>query len=419
MATANGSRKPDSDTELAKSQSLNDALNTQVQQLKDQVKTLQSENQTKDQVIQALEKELESVLQIKATLHPNVSSPSKASSIKAAGADTDKKTELECDATAKKGTHKSRGIIGIVGANQMGVHCAALLCMKQYKIILMDQNQSQLDRAKKLHQQIYDSYVAQNLISKEQAKHCQAAGMVYASSMTELSKYTDTMHTVIDVSHDMFKQQVLQNIAKCVNHKCMIVTHSNQKCVTEIQACLTKLAPSKRINVIGINLLWLQLSLTATKSIEIMPSWNTAPAIIQKCTALVVNDLGKHCVVVSDQCGFISNRLLAVYVNEAFQMLQCKVASSKDIDQMQASMNEVSNGMGPFALADRVGLDVIKQILDELYAEYGEHKYVANCMLKQYIRAGKFGRKTKVGVYSYQKPTTSAPQTTANKAIQK
>ena len=96
------------------------------------------------------------------------------------------------------------------------------------------------------------------------------------------------------------------------------------------------------------------------KCIEIIPSWTTSIETINKCKELISRDLNRACIVLQDSCSFVSNRLLAVYVNEAFHILATKLCSAKDLDTIQTL--SLTQSVGPFALADKIGLNVIKEI---------------------------------------------------------
>ena len=88
-------------------------------------------------------------------------------------------------------------------------------------------------------------------------------------------------------------------------------------------------------------------------------------------------------------------------INEAAGILQEGIASVEDIDvAMQLGAN---HPMGPLALGDLIGLDVVLAIMDVLYTETGDPKYRANTLIKKMVRAGKLGRKTGEGFYNYKK----------------
>ncbi len=134
------------------------------------------------------------------------------------------------------------------------------------------------------------------------------------------------------------------------------------------------------------------------KLIEIIRGAKTSDAALEKAFALA-SAIGKTPVLVKESPGFIVNRLLAPMMNEAIILLEKGVASANDIDTaMQLGAN---HPMGPLALADLIGLDIVLNIMDVLYKETGDSKYRASYLLKQMVRAGKLGRKTGEGFHNY------------------
>ncbi len=135
------------------------------------------------------------------------------------------------------------------------------------------------------------------------------------------------------------------------------------------------------------------------KLVEVVRGLDTGESTI----ALVLEEarlLGKTPVVVSDMPGFVSNRLLIPMINEAVFALHEGVASAEEIDTvMRLGMN---HPMGPLRLADLIGLDVCLQILNVLQGGFGDPKYRPCPLLRQMVAAGRLGRKTGQGFYTYE-----------------
>ena len=108
---------------------------------------------------------------------------------------------------------------------------------------------------------------------------------------------------------------------------------------------------------------------------------------------------GKDAVEVQDRAGFIVNALLFPYLNNAVRMWEQGTASMESIDT--AMKGGCNFPMGPFALLDLVGLDTSLAILDALYDEFRDPNYAAVPTLRRMVAAGRLGRKTKVGFYTY------------------
>ena len=112
--------------------------------------------------------------------------------------------------------------------------------------------------------------------------------------------------------------------------------------------------------------------------------------------------VGKEPVEVREAPGFVVNRLLVPMMNEAFNLLQEGIASAGDVDK--AMKLGTNMPMGPFELADFTGLDVGLDTMETLFRETGDPKFRPSPLLRQYVRAGRLGRKSGRGVYDYSPP---------------
>ena len=116
-------------------------------------------------------------------------------------------------------------------------------------------------------------------------------------------------------------------------------------------------------------------------------------------TLALAQALGKTPITVKNAPGFVVNRVLIPMINEAFFVLSEGLASPDDIDAgMRLGCNQP---IGPLALADMIGLDVCLAVMEVYLAEFGDSKYRPCPLLKEMVAAGRLGRKTKQGVYSY------------------
>ena len=133
------------------------------------------------------------------------------------------------------------------------------------------------------------------------------------------------------------------------------------------------------------------------KLVEIVQALESAPETLAAIEE-VSRRMGKETVLVRESPGFITTRVNASIGNEAFYMLMEGVASARDIDK--ALKLGLNHPMGPFELVDLVGLDTRLSILEYLHKTMGE-KYRPCPLLRQYVKAGRLGRKAGRGVYEY------------------
>ena len=142
----------------------------------------------------------------------------------------------------------------------------------------------------------------------------------------------------------------------------------------------------------------LTVDVEVSKIVEVVKTVRTSEETADAVFALA-DKLGKHPVVCPDRAGFIVNALLFPYINDATRMLESGYATADDIDT--AMKLGCGHPMGPFALADIVGLDVSLQIIQTLYQEFRDPYYAPAPMLEHLVTAGFLGRKTKRGFYTY------------------
>ena len=133
--------------------------------------------------------------------------------------------------------------------------------------------------------------------------------------------------------------------------------------------------------------------------VEVVKGLQTSDETVER-TIAIAREVGKTPVQCNDHPGFISNRVLMHMINEAIFALQDGVAEAEAIDEiMKLGMN---HPMGPLALADLIGLDVCLFILEVLHRDLGEDRYRPCPLLRKIVQAGRLGRKSKQGFYSYE-----------------
>ena len=134
------------------------------------------------------------------------------------------------------------------------------------------------------------------------------------------------------------------------------------------------------------------------KLVEVISTDDTPDEIVAQVMQ-IARDIGKTPVEVKEAPGFVVNRVLIPMINEAISIYAEGVASVKDIDiAMKLGANQP---MGPLALGDLIGLDVVLAILNVMLKETGNNRYLPQPMLKRMVREGKLGRKTGQGFYKY------------------
>ena len=188
------------------------------------------------------------------------------------------------------------------------------------------------------------------------------------------------------------KRPILEKLDQIVGEDCIIATNTSSLSVTRLASFVSR--PGHFVGMHFFN------PVPAMKLVEIVAGLRTTDS-----TLAAVRDfaerLGKVAIDVKDYPGFVVNRVLFPMINEAAFALQEGVADAQGIDEcMKGGCN---HPMGPLALADLVGLDVVHAILTSLYEEYGNPRYAPCLEITKRVETGWLGQKSGKGFYDYGK----------------
>jgi 3-hydroxybutyryl-CoA dehydrogenase len=133
--------------------------------------------------------------------------------------------------------------------------------------------------------------------------------------------------------------------------------------------------------------------------VELIPSLLTSDETFEQARAFAGDRLGKHTVQGKDRAGFIVNALLIPYLLAAVRMVENGFATAADVDV--AMVAGCAHPMGPLALTDLIGLDTTAAVANSMYSEFKEPMYAPPALLMRMVEAGRLGRKSGQGFYSY------------------
>lgn len=274
--------------------------------------------------------------------------------------------------------------VGVIGAGTMGQGIANAFATAGYNVTVCDikiewaQNGINKIGAK------LDKLVSREKITAEKAEGIKAnltAGEY--KDLADCDLIVEAVLEKMEIKKDLFK--TLDEICK---EDCIFGTNTSSLSVTEI-------ANGIKHNVIGMHFF---NPADRMKLVEVISGENTS---VETKEAIIEysKSLGKTPVEVAEGPGFVVNRILIPMINEACFIYQEGLASVEDIDT--AMKLGANHPMGPLALGDLIGLDIVLDVMEVLYTETGDPKYRPCTLLKKMVRAGKLGQKTKQGFYSY------------------
>ena len=274
--------------------------------------------------------------------------------------------------------------VGVIGAGTMGQGIANAFATAGYNVTVCDikiewaQNGINKIAAK------LDKLVSREKITAEKAEGIKAnltAGEY--KDLADCDLIVEAVLEKMEIKKDLFK--TLDEICK---EDCIFGTNTSSLSVTEI-------ANGIKHNVIGMHFF---NPADRMKLVEVISGENT-PVETKEAIIECSKSLGKTPVEVAEGPGFVVNRILIPMINEACFIYQEGLASVEDIDT--AMKLGANHPMGPLALGDLIGLDIVLDVMEVLYTETGDSKYRPCTLLKKMVRAGKLGQKTKQGFYSY------------------
>lgn len=277
----------------------------------------------------------------------------------------------------------------VVGAGTMGLGIAHVFACSGYRVLLVDQSEEQLLKAKVAISTNLNRQVSKGLLLPKAAD----VALNNIRFSTVFSDYSDAEIVVEAVFENLSaKQKVLKELDAFVSKSTIIATNTSSISVTELATSVQN--PERFIGMHFMN------PVPVMPLVEIIKGFATSAEVLNQVIT-IAKQLNKEPLVVNDYPGFVANRILMPMINEAIWALHEGVAGVETIDKiMKLGM---AHPMGPLQLADYIGLDVCLNILKVMYSGFGNPKYAPCPLLVNMVLGKQLGVKTGEGFYVWTK----------------
>ncbi|MFI4887754.1 MAG: 3-hydroxybutyryl-CoA dehydrogenase [Burkholderiales bacterium] len=277
--------------------------------------------------------------------------------------------------------------VGVVGAGTMGNGIAQACAVAGVDVVMVDVAQAAVDRGLAAIGGSLERLQKKDRITAD----ARTAALARVRGGTDYGELADR-DLIIEAATESLdlKLRILKEVDALASPEAVLASNTSSISITALAAVVSR--PERFLGMHFFN------PVPMMALVELIRGLQTSDATVAAVRAFA-GQLGKTPIVVKNSPGFVVNRILCPMINEAIAALQEGLASAEDIDSgMRLGCN---HPIGPLALADMIGLDVMLAVMNVFYADFNDPKYRPALLLKEMVAAGYLGRKTKRGFYRY------------------
>jgi 3-hydroxybutyryl-CoA dehydrogenase len=276
--------------------------------------------------------------------------------------------------------------IGIIGPGVMGSSIAYLAASCGFDVVLYGRSDNSLEKGKDRIEKIISGGLKRGKITEKDAEKIREK----IEYTTDFAPFVDCDIVIESVSEDMeLKKDIFRRVDMICPKRTILATNTSTKSVTEIASVC-----KNQDRVVGMHFF---NPAHIMKLVEVVKAVQTSDEVVEQVKDIAIK-LGKIPVVVKDYPGFIVNRLLVPFLNHAIEFLESGISAET---LKKVTTLGLGHPMGPVELADFIGLDVVQAMGETLYESFKDEKFAPPILLKNLVRAGFLGVKTKRGFLEY------------------
>jgi 3-hydroxybutyryl-CoA dehydrogenase len=278
--------------------------------------------------------------------------------------------------------------VGVIGAGTMGNGIAQACAVAGLEVVMLDVNAAAVERGIAAIAGSLDRLVKKDKLTAD----AKAAAQSRVRGATDY-KLLEPADLVIEAAPESLelKLKILRQVDALAKADALLATNTSSISITTLAAATSR--ADRFLGMHFFNPVPLMMLVELTRGLQ------TSEATVASGKAFAER-LGKSPIVVKNSPGFVVNRILCPMINEAIFALAEGLATAEDIDN--GMKLGCSHPIGPLALADMIGLDVLLAVMNVFYADFNDPKYRPAPLLKEMVAAGYLGRKSKRGFYRYE-----------------